>query len=127
MGYILISVTIVLSVYGQLVLKWRMDALGELPFGFIDKTIFLVKAVFDPWIFSTFAAAFIGSLTWMAALTKLDLSHAYPFVSLSFVGVLVLSAMLLDESMNAYKIAGNIIIVTGFVVCALGIENGSSI
>jgi hypothetical protein len=96
MGYIYITLTILLTAYGQLVLKWRMNLLGELPEALLDKLIFLVKAIFDPYIFSSFFAAFIASLTWMAALSKFDLSFAYPFMSMAFVVVLIASYYMLQ-------------------------------
>jgi len=44
--------------------------------------------LFDPLIFSGFASAFIASFFWMAAMTKFELSYAYPFMSRVFVLVL---------------------------------------
>src|SRR5690349_9837213 len=104
MGYIYIILTILLTAYGQLMLKWRMNALGVLPEDLYSKFIFLIKAIFDPYIFSSFVAAFIASLTWMAALSKFELSFAYPFMSLAFVVVLIASYYLLHEPINYYKI-----------------------
>ncbi len=117
-GYIYIIVTILLTAYGQLVLKWRMNSIGQLPTELSEKLIFLVKAIFDPYIFSSFFAAFIASLTWMAALTKFDLSFAYPFMSMAFVVVLVASYYLLHEPVNTSKVIGMILIVVGLVIAS---------
>jgi multidrug transporter EmrE-like cation transporter len=118
MGYIYITLTILLTAYGQLVLKWRMNLLGELPEALLDKLIFLVKAIFDPYIFSSFFAAFIASLTWMAALSKFDLSFAYPFMSMAFVVVLIASYYMLNEPLNLYKVVGMLFIVVGLVIAS---------
>lgn len=118
MGYIYIILTIMLTAYGQLVLKWRMNTLGALPEQLYLKLIFLLKAIFDPYIFSSFVAAFIASLTWMAALSKFELSFAYPFMSLAFVVVLVASYYVLHEPINAYKIIGMILIVIGLAIAS---------
>lgn len=61
MGYFYIFGTIFFTVYGQLILKWRINYVGSLPDGLYDKIIFLVKLLFDPWIFSGFFAAFVAS------------------------------------------------------------------
>jgi drug/metabolite transporter (DMT)-like permease len=95
-----------------------MNSMGELPAAFTDKFIFLVKAIFDPYIFSSFFAAFIASLTWMAALSKFDLSFAYPFMSMAFIVVLVASYFLLHEPINLYKIVGMLLIVAGLVIAS---------
>src|SRR5689334_3838041 len=99
MGYLYIILTILLSAYGQVILKWRINQMGELPQG-MDKWIFLLKSLFDPFIFSSFLAAFLASLTWMAALAKFQLSYAYPFMSLSFLMVLLLSYFFLSEALT---------------------------
>lgn len=118
MGYIYIVLTILLTAYGQLVLKWRMNTFGQLPEDMYSKFIFLLKAIFDPYIFSSFFAAFIASLTWMAALSKFELSFAYPFMSLAFVVVLIASYYLLHEPINHYKIIGMILIIAGLAIAS---------
>ena len=116
--YLYIVATIAFTVYGQLVLKWRIGIFGPLPINSADKLKFLISLLFDPAIFSGFAAAFLASLAWMAAMTKFDLSHAYPFMSLNFVVVLLLSGWLLNEPMNLQKALGVGLIVVGTVVAA---------
>ncbi|NQY42872.1 MAG: EamA family transporter [Legionellales bacterium] len=116
MGYLYIFGTIVFTVYGQLIIKSRMSYFGSLPTFFADKLAFLLKALFDPWIISGFISAFAASLFWMAAMTKFDLSYAYPFMSLSFVLVLLFSILFLNEPANIYKILGTAIILFGIIV-----------
>ena len=120
LDYIYIFATIGLTVYGQLILKWRIVQFGPLPADFIDKLKFLLALLFDPAIFSGFAAAFLASLAWMAAMTKFDLSHAYPFMSLNFVVVLLLSGWLLNEPMTLLKALGVGLIVLGTLLAANG-------
>ena len=118
--YAYIFSTIVFTVYGQLVLKWRISHYGELPLSFYDKLQFLVGLLLDPLIFSGFLAAFLASLSWMAAMTKFELSYAYPFMSLNFVIVLLLSVWFLSEPLSISKVLGVMLIVTGTVIAAQG-------
>lgn len=120
LDYLYIAFTIGFTVYGQLILKWRIADYGPLPENTVEKLKFLIGLLFDPAIFSGFAAAFLASLAWMAAMTKFDLSHAYPFMSLNFVVVLLLSAWLLGEPVTLQKILGIGLIVLGTVVAARG-------
>lgn len=120
LDYAYIAATIALTVYGQLILKWRIASLGQLPADLSDKLKFLVLLLFDPFIFSGFFAGFLASLAWMAAMTRFDLSHAYPFMSLNFVIVLFLSAWLLHEPFTLNKAMGVILIVVGTVVVSRG-------
>lgn len=118
--YLYIFATLGLTVYGQLILKWRISQFGPLPAEFVDKIKFLLGLLFDPAIFSGFAAAFLASLAWMAAMTKFDLSHAYPFMSLNFVVVLLLSGWFLTEPLSVQKVIGVGLIVIGTIIAARG-------
>lgn len=116
MGYLYIFGTILFTVYGQLVLKWRIAAYGTLPELLTDKLIFLFKLLFDPYIFSGFASAFIASFFWMAAMTKFELSFAYPFMSGAFVLVFLFSVFLFNEPVTWQKVVGLLLIVAGIIV-----------
>lgn len=119
-GYGYILVTLSLTVYGQLVLKWRLSQLGPLPEAFKDKVRFLVLLIFDPIIFTLYISVFVAGLAWMAALTRFDLNYAYPFMSLSFVLVLVLSSLLLGEPLTVGRTLGVVLIVLGTYVASRG-------
>jgi len=119
-GYYYIAATVLLTVYGQLILKWRMLDVGALPDGAAEKILFLVRLVLDPYIFSGLAAAFIAAIFWMAAMSKFDISYAYPFTSLSFVLVLILAALFFGEPLNLHKIIGIVLIVLGLIVSSSG-------
>lgn len=117
-GYILATIGFV--VYGQIILKWRLAQLGPLPEQLKDKVVFLVLLLFDPIIFSGFLAAFIAALCWAAALSRFDLNYAYPFMSLSFVIVLLLSSWLLGEPLTLGRTVGVALIVAGTLVVSRG-------
>ena len=120
LNYLYIVATIVFTVYGQLILKYRITKFGPLPTDFLEKLKFFILLLLDPTIFSGFAAAFFASLAWMAAMTKFKLSHAYPFMSLNFVVVLLLSGVLLGEPVTFSRALGLGLIVLGVVVSAHG-------
>ncbi len=115
-GYSYIFWTVFFTVYGQLILKWRIAKYGDLPEIFSDKIVFLFRLLFDPFILSGLLAAFIASFFWMAAMTKLELSIAYPFMSSAFILVFLFSVFLFQESINSYKIIGLILITSGLLV-----------
>jgi len=116
MGYIYIALTILFTVYGQMVLKWQVALSGPLPSGSVEKVTFLLGLLLNPWVLSGFCAAFLASLAWMAAMTKFQLSYAYPFMSLNFVLVLGLSAWLFQEPVSMAKVAGIVLVVLGIIL-----------
>jgi len=121
-NYLYIFGTIFFTVYGQLVLKWRIIKYGVMPEVLIEKIFFLLKLFFDPFILSGFISAFLASLCWMAAMTKFNLSYAYPFMSLSFVLVFIFSVFLFKEPTNLIKLAGLFFIVLGVILS--GVSRG---
>jgi multidrug transporter EmrE-like cation transporter len=120
MNYLYIAATIVLTVFGQIAIKMQVAKAGALPADATDKLWFLVKLLLNPWIIAAFGAAFLASVTWMGAMSKFQLSHAYPFMSLNFVIVLGLSAWLFNEPMSLTRLAGVALICIGTVVASQG-------
>lgn len=118
MGYLYIAITLVLTAYGQLILKWRLNTFDAFPATLSAQVRYMITALLDPYILSSFAAAFLASLTWIAALTKFHLSYAYPFMSLSFIIVLVFSYLLFNEPLNVYKLAGAGLVVLGLIIAS---------
>ena len=117
-NYLYIFGCILFTVYGQLVIKWRMSQKGHLPAELADKLLFLLKAFVDPFLLSGFVAAFVAALFWMAAMTKFEISVAYPFMSLAFVLVLLLSALFFHEPITLGKVLGMTLICAGIIVTA---------
>lgn len=115
LAFIYILLTILLTVYGQLVVKWQVSS-SEAPEATLDKFLYIVRLLLNPWVISSFLAAFLASLTWMAALTKFPLSFAYPFMSLAFVLVMLLSAVFFYEPITAAKAIGIGLIVAGVII-----------
>jgi drug/metabolite transporter (DMT)-like permease len=115
--YFYIFGTLFFTVYGQIVLKWRLSNLKViLPESTFDKVIYLIKLIFDPLVFSGFAAAFIASLFWMAAMTKFEITQAYPFMSLAPALVFVIGVFFLGEAFSIGKVLGLLLIVLGIIV-----------
>ena len=56
----------------------------------------------------------------MLAISKLELSQAYPFMSLNFVVVISLSVILFGENLNIYKITGLALIIVGVFIVSRG-------
>jgi len=120
MSYLYIAATIALTVFGQLVIKWRVVNAGPFPEAALEQTLFLARMFMDPWVISGLLAAVLASVAWMAALTKLPLSHAYPFMSASFVLVLIFSGLLFQEPISTPKMVGLGLIVVGIAVGSQG-------
>jgi len=120
MAHLYIFGTILFTVYGQMIIKWRMSFHDGLPAELGPKIIFLTRLFFDPFILSGFVSAFVASLCWMAAMTQFELSYAYPFMGLTFVLVFAASVLFLGEQVTFGKVAGLVLIVLGIVATSRG-------
>ena len=118
--YSFIFGTVIFTVYGQLIVKWQAARAGTLPSALPERLLFLGHLVLNPWILSGMVAAFIAMLCWLSAMTKFELSYAYPFMSLAFVLVLILSATLFNERVTIAKVLGLGLIVIGIIVTSRG-------
>jgi drug/metabolite transporter (DMT)-like permease len=118
MSYAYVAVSISLMVYCQLVIKWQVA--GALSEGAVSRLGLAIGLLINPWVVSALAAALLAAVSWMAALTKLELSHAYPLVSLSFVAVMLGSAWLFQEPLTGLKLAGVALICLGVAIGSQG-------
>lgn len=120
MAHFYILLTIILTVYGQIIIKWQVNSAGEFPAETNEKLFFVLRLLLNPWVISSFTCAFLAALSWMAAMTKFTLSYAYPFTSLTFVLVLTLSAVFFHDSITLPKAVGMGLIVVGIVIGSQG-------
>ena len=120
MSYLFIACTVLLTVYGQIVIKWQIGLRPEIATeGMNARSAALL--LMNPWIISAFVAAFGASLFWMAALSKMPLSkvprdQANPSTALSFPPSARLAALFFRESFDLHKLAGTALIIAGVVV-----------
>jgi undecaprenyl phosphate-alpha-L-ara4N flippase subunit ArnF len=114
--YFYIAGTLIFTVYGQIILKWRLSQMGALPAALKDKLWFMVGALLDPFIISGFVAAFLASVCWMAAMTSFELTKAYPFMSLAPALVFIIGVGFMGETYTPGKVVGLLLIAAGTYV-----------
>ncbi len=109
--YILIS--IVGGAVGQILLKAGMNNVGEITLSL--KTIFNViwRMLTNPYVFIGLFIYVLSVIFWLAALSRVDLSYAYPFASLSYVIMFLASWFLLHETITPMRIFGTLVVGLG--------------
>lgn len=102
-------------------MKWRIAKIGVFPSEKWDRIMFLIKAFVDPFVASSIVAAFLGSLTWMAAISKIPLNVGFPiYYGLTFALVVISSLVFLNEPISSIKLIGIILILVGVIIGSLG-------
>lgn len=112
--YILISV--LGGALGQLILKRGMNSLGPLTLSISDLVPTLLKIALNPFVIVGLAIYVTSTVFWLTALSRVDLSFAYPFASLSYVIMLIASWQIFDESITPLRLLGTFIIVVGVLL-----------
>jgi len=115
--------TVLLTVYGQLVIKWRVVAYHTSGNDFWGTLLAVLSLFKDPWVLSGFAAALGAAICWMIAMTKLPLSLAYPFTGLAVLLVSASSILVFNETIGPSKCAGIALVIAGLIVLYLGAAN----
>lgn len=109
-GIILFSVF--LGAIGQLTFKAALNDIGELKPG----VGMIVDILTSPLLLLGLAIFGSSAFVWLLALMKADLSFAYPFLSLTYIAVLIGGALLFDEKITLVRIIGVTTIIGGLVV-----------
>ena len=118
----MILITTFLAVGGQLCLKHGMTALGEIG-GFKMLIQSLPKVAKNLWIILGLGLYVFSTLLWMMILTKTPLSFCYPFISLSYVFVIIASRIVFKERIDIYKILAIVLIIGGVVMLSMSGAN----
>ena len=118
--WLMVAATVVLTSYGQLVIKWQASVYTPTASGLMGKLPPVIQLLVQPWVISAFAAAFAASLCWMLAVSRLELSKAYPFMALNFLIVCIAAIPLFGETLTTAKIAGLAIVIVGLIVLSNG-------
>ncbi|MFH0800851.1 MAG: EamA family transporter [bacterium] len=112
--YLLLSVLFAVS--GQLLLKWRTGKFGSLPESLLRKILFFFRNLLDPFILLALTLGLISLFCWIMAISRADLSYAYPFMGAVFVLIFIFSVLLFKEPVTLPKIIGQVLIVLGIVI-----------
>ena len=113
-AYILVSV--VLGAVGQILLKKGMGSMGPLTLSAGQLGSILWRIVTNPYVVIGLGIYVCGTLFWLMALSRVDLSYAYPFASLSYVVMLVASWQLFSENISPLRLAGTLVICLGVLL-----------
>ncbi|MGL4634773.1 MAG: transporter [Beijerinckiaceae bacterium] len=119
LSIILILFTVLTNAAAQIMLKKGMLLLGGLNVsanGLIG-TVFSV--VFNPWVFAGLCTFVISMASHLVVLSRVQLSFAYPFLSLAYVVVAAYAFFVFGEDVGPARIAGIALICAGTVFISM--------
>ncbi len=101
-----IVVSVLLIATAQLLMK---KGVSGLTISFAN----LSSLFFNPYLILGLASLFVGTVIYLSALSKADLSYAYPILSLGYIFVALASMFLLNENLSVIRWSGIFTICIG--------------
>lgn len=113
---VIIISSILLSSIAHILLKKGMmtHALKEIKNDNILEVAIAVGT--NPWVVTGIILHVGALVVWLLALSKVDISFAYPFLALGYVLVSLMAYYYLGEELSITKIIGMLIIIVGIMV-----------
>ncbi|MBG1271613.1 EamA family transporter [Nostoc sp. WHI] len=113
--YIILFVSILFSISGQLLMKHTMSNTDEglFTWAFIQQLVLSVSVYC------------LGIVNWILALRSVKLSIAYPLTSLNYVGILFGSYYFFSEVITLTRIAGVITIFLGVLLVVIPLKKST--
>lgn len=108
----LVFLTVILDAGGIFIIKAAMNRLGEMPLDSVDALVgyFLALAV-QPLVVAGAVAFFLAPFLFAAALSRMEITAAYPAqVGLNFGLLVVLAVVFLGERLTGLKLTGMVLV-----------------
>jgi len=116
LDHVYIIGTIVFTVYSQLIMRWQVSLAGALPVDLMGKVCFVAHLFLNPWVISSILATLFAGISWMLAMSRFEISYAYPWIGLNFLLMLFFGVLLFDELFSFGKFIGTALVVAGIIV-----------
>jgi multidrug transporter EmrE-like cation transporter len=111
-NFLLILTCVCLGVIGQFLLKHGMSS-GDVVDEVAEVMPRLIRAATNPVVILGFACYGISAALWLIVLTRADLSYAYPMLAMGYILVVLLSRVILHESVSPARFLGTLVVAFG--------------
>ena len=114
--FMLILAGVLLNAAAQLLLKAGTNVLGTISLVPGQMLAMFTSVALQPFILAGLACYVFSVGIWIAALSRVDVSIAYPMLSIGYVVNAVAAWYLFGESLTASRLLGIAIIILGVVI-----------
>ena len=109
----LILTGVLLNAAAQLLLKAGARAIADVAFSFANSAALIERVALNPPILAGLACYVVSVVVWILALSRVDVSVAYPMLSVGYVVNALAAWLLFGEALSAQRLAGIGIIIVG--------------
>ena len=122
-GLILVAVT--LAAIAQVTLKAGMNHVTDANGGQLALNGDSLKQIASQvWVWAGLIIFAFSAVLWLFALSRANLSFAYPFAALGYVIIVIASILFLNEHVQPLTWVGVVLIVVGILLIAQGAPQG---
>ncbi len=114
----LILLGVLLNAGAQILLKSGMDHIGHFSFTWSNFWPITWQIALSPWIWVGIASYVISVVVWLLVLSRVDVSIAYPMISLGYIISAIAAYYFLGESLSLMRITGILVILFGVFLVA---------
>lgn len=115
---LLILVSVSLSAAAQISFKLGVTSAAAQVSTSSSGVTSLLHALLTPGVLGGLALYGLGTLLWLSALGRVEVSQAYPFVGLGFILTSLLGYALFGEALGLQRVLGILLVIGGIVVVA---------
>ena len=110
----LILISVVLICTGSMLLKYGVGQIGGITWSNFGDSV--LKILVNAPLMVGFTMYILSSLTWMLAISRSDLSKAYPILASAYALVPVLSWIIFDDAISWFRWAGIAVVCMGVIL-----------
>jgi multidrug transporter EmrE-like cation transporter len=118
LSFALILAGVLLNAAAQLLLKAGTNAVGHFEFSAANLVPVGLRLALEPFILGGVACYVVSLVVWIMALSRVEVSIAYPMLSIGYVVNALAAWYLFGESLTALKLTGIGFIVVGVFLVA---------
>ena len=107
---------VLLNVGAQLALKAGLNRMGNISFAWSNLMTLTTQFAVNPWMWVGLACYTISIAVWIFVLSRVDVSIAYPLVSIGYILNAIGAYYLLGENISLLRAAGTIVILIGVLM-----------
>jgi multidrug transporter EmrE-like cation transporter len=78
-----------------------------------------LRAATSPWVLLGLVVFGVSAIAWLAVLSRVPLSVAYPFNALGYLVILIASIIVLHERADVLTWVGSLLVVSGLLIVVL--------
>lgn len=115
-NFLLILIGVLLNTAAQILLKKAMLIIGTIQINMTSILTMLPKICINLYVWSGMVCYVVSFLIWLVVLSRVEVSYAYPFLSIGYIFTAFIGYFFFGESMTLFKVTGIGVICLGVIL-----------